>query len=77
MNEHCLNNEYSSRIATLSSSVGNVEFHVLFGVNGSSDRIVKHPGERISAYAEPIYMVANLLDGPRLDRLVEANGLGS
>ena len=44
--------------------MGNVEFHVLFGVNGSSDRIVKHPGERISAYAEPIYMVANLLDGP-------------
>lgn len=61
---HYLKNEYSSRIAVLSFSVGGVEFHVMFGVNGSSDRTVKHPSVAISAYAETICMVANSLDGP-------------
>lgn len=61
----------------MSFSVGNVEFPVAFRENGSSDRIVKHPSLGISAYPEPKYTVLDFLEGPSLDRLVEANSLES
>ena len=45
-------------------SVGGNPFHILFGVNRSSDTVIHHPNEGISAEPEQINLVAYRLDIP-------------
>ena len=53
-----------SRISVMIFLMLNFPFHVVLGMDGSNDLVIKHPGVAIPADAEPVSVVTNFVEYP-------------